>query len=171
MKIFLLIVLAVVALLLIFAIYMGAFRTITITEQDKGPFTLVYREIAAGELNKVGSITTALDTLLQQAAITSRQPLGVYYPDGTGEIGFAVEHATPAQLATLAAQATVRIIPAQRCMVTEFPWRNRGSFLVGFVKVDPALSAWREAHGYKKVEALAMNDGRTIVYMQPIVRP
>ena len=41
---------------------------------------------------------------------------------------------------------------------------------MGYLKVDPALAAYRGAHGYKKVEALALNDGNTIVYMQPIVR-
>jgi hypothetical protein len=61
-------------------------------------------------------------------------------------------------------------VAAQHCMVTEFPWRNPASFMVGYLKVDPALSAYRAAHGYKEVEALALNDGNTIIYMQPIVR-
>ena len=54
-------------------------------------------------------------------------------------------------------------------MVSEFPWTSRASYMIGYVKVDPALTKWRAAHAYKKVEAFALNEGKTIVYLQPIV--
>ncbi len=66
--------------------------------------------------------------------------------------------------------ASVKVIGARRYLVAQFPWRNRLSFMVGYMKVDPALARYRDAHGYKKVEAIALNDGDTIVYMQPVVR-
>jgi hypothetical protein len=142
---------------------------VSIAERDTGPFTLVYRDMSAGDMKKVGAITTDLDKLLQSNGVTNRKPLDVFYPDGHGEIGFAVEGVSSQQLSTLAPESRVREIPAQRCMVVEFPWRNRASFMVGYVNVDPALAKYRAAHGYRKVEALALNDGKVIVYMQPIV--
>ncbi len=151
------------------AAYMGAFHRVAITEQDRGPYTLVYREISASEMSKVGEITTALDSLLEGAGIVRRKPLDVFFPEGREEVGFAVESATADQLAILKDKAKVTEIPAQRFMVAEFPWRNRASYLVGYIKVDPALAKYRSAHLYKKVEALALHDGRAIVYMQPVV--
>ena len=47
-------------------------------------------------------------------------------------------------------------------------WRDSPlSFVVGYMKVDPALTRHRAAHGYIRTEAYAMNDGDRIVYMQP----
>jgi len=170
MKLLLGVLLALTIVILGGASYMGAFQRIAITEKDEGPFTFVYRDIAAEETHKVGEITTSLNALLESRGVAQRKPLDIFFPDGRGEIGFAVEGASNEQLDALATQSKVREVPAQHCMVTEFPWRNPASFIVGYLKVDPALAAYRAAHGYKKVEALALNDGNTIVYMQPIVR-
>ncbi len=41
------------------AIYMGAFQRVAITEEDRGPYTLVYRDMAPGATGDVGAITTA----------------------------------------------------------------------------------------------------------------
>ena len=151
------------------ACYMGLIGRITIREENRGPLTFVYRDMSAGEMGKVGAITTALDRILRSAGVTRRKPLDVFYPDGHGEVGFAVDGARPEQLNRLAENARVREIPEQRFMVTEFPWRNRLSFIVGFIKVEPALTRYRESRGYQKLEAFALNDGHRIVYMQPVV--
>ena len=121
-------------------------------------------------MKQVGEITTALNLLLESAGIARRKPLDVFFPDGRGEIGFSVEAASADQLRALGDKARIKEIAAQRFMVAEFPWRNPMSFMVGYMKVDPALADYRRAHEYKKVEALALNDGKTIVYMQPVVR-
>jgi hypothetical protein len=170
MKAFALVIVGIAAVAAVAAIYMGAFHSIAITEENRGPFTLVYRDMAAGRMSDVGDITTALDGVLESRGIAQRKPLDVFFPDGRGEIGFAVEGVSGEQLGALRDAASVKVIGAQRYLVANFPWRNRLSFLVGFMKVDPALARYRDAHGYKKVEAIALNDGDTIVYLQPVVR-
>jgi len=149
--------------------YMGLFRKILVEEREEGPFTLVYQELDSVDMRRVGEITTALNDLLAKHEIERRKPLDVFFPDGRSEIGFAVEGAAPDRLAALSGGAKVREIPARRCMVTRFPWRNTMSFMAGYFKVDPALARHREARGYEKVEAYALNEGDTILYMQPIV--
>jgi len=169
MKTALIIVLVILVCALGYVYYAGAFTRISIAEQDRAPFTLVYREIGAGEMSQIGPITDQLDTLLRASGIAARKPLDIFFPDGRGEIGFAVEGASAAQLAALGANAKVRVIPAQRYMVSEFPWTSRASYMIGYMKVDPGLTKWRTEHNYKKVEAFALNEGKTIVYLQPIV--
>ena len=170
MKKFVLVVGGIAAAAVIAAFYMGAFQRVAITEEDRGPYTLVYRDMAAGRMNDVGEITSALDTMLESRGISARKPLDVFFPDGRGQIGFSVEGVSGDQLGALVDAASVKVIGAQRYLVAQFPWRNRLSFMVGYMKVDPALARYRDAHGYKKVEAIALNDGDTIVYMQPVVR-
>jgi hypothetical protein len=171
MKKTLLSLLLLAAVVLLCAAYMGAFHHVTIAEEDRGPFTFVYVGLGADELKNVGPVTTQVDAMLDAAGVTQRKPLDVFLPDSTAEVGFAVEGASPDQLANLPGKAAVKEIPVQRCMVTVFPWRNRLSFMFGFMKVDPALGAYRAAHGYVKTEAMAMVDGGEIVYMQRIDRP
>jgi len=169
-KIVLVVVCVILLAVLAFAVYMGVFSTVAIVEEDQGPYTLVYREMSGNDLKQVGDITLALNTLLGERGIPHRKPLDIFFPDGRAEIGFAVEGVSAAQIAGLSDQAKVREIPAQRCMVARFPWRNTLSFIVGYLKVDPALTNYRGAHGYPKVEAYSLDDGETIVYMQPVRR-
>ena len=170
MKTFVLVIVGIAVVAVLAAFYMGAFQSIAITEENRGPFTLVYRDMAAGRMSDVGEITTALDTVLESRGIDARKPLDVFFPDGRGQIGFSVEGVSGDQLGALGDAASVKVIGAQRYLVTQFPWRNRLSFMLGYMKVDPALARYRDTHGYKKVEAIALNDGDTIVYLQPVVR-
>ena len=89
MKTLLVSLLVLAAILLAVAAYMGSFRSIDISERDEGPFTLVYRDMAAGDMSKVGEITTALNAELESQGFVNRKPLDIFYPDGRGEIGFA----------------------------------------------------------------------------------
>jgi hypothetical protein len=150
--------------------YMGVFQSIVIEEQDHGPFTFVYQEMTGNNMKQVGEITTKLDKLLREHGNTYRKPLDVFFPDNKAEIGYAVENSSPDQLIALSEQTKVREIPVQHYMVSHFPWRNKISFIVGYMKIDPALKKYRSEHNYKTVEAYALNNGDTIVYMQPVVK-
>jgi hypothetical protein len=44
------------------------------------------------------------------------------------------------------------------------------SFLVSYVRVNPAFERYREAKGYEIAPAWVLLDGRTIVNMMPIER-
>jgi multidrug efflux pump subunit AcrB len=169
-KIMLLIAFVLVVAVIVFVWYMGVFQSIVIEEQDQGPFTLVYQEMTGNDMKQVGEITTKLDKLLTEHGITHRKPLDVFFPDNKAEIGFAVENSSPSQLIALGEQTKVREIPVQRYMVSHFPCHNKMSFIVGYMKVEPALKKYRSEHNNKTVEAYALNNGDTIDYMQPVVK-
>jgi hypothetical protein len=151
--------------------YMGAFSRIVIEERTVGPFHFVYKESTSTTPSEVGAITTELDRLLRHAGVSDARPLDIFYPAGEApnEIGFALQRRDDSLLARLGTGVKTKNLPPQRCMVTRFPWKNRLSFLVGFIRVDPALRKHRQQHGYRQTPALALNEGPTIAYMQPIV--
>ena len=169
MRIALAIVAIVIILLLVFAAYMGMFRRVQIAVSSQGPFTFVYRSMSGTNMSQVRQITTELSEVLREVGVTDARPLDVFYPDGAAQIGFAVGDLTDEQTAALNSKASVREIPEQECITARFPWRNPLSFIVGYLKVDPALARHRAANSYRKVEAMALNEGPTILYMQPIV--
>ena len=92
-------------------------------------------------------------------------PLG----PGPSDIGFIVQ---PKDLdKALAARHTLlhRTIPAQRFLTAAFPYRSPLSFMVGYWKVDPLLRGYRAAHHLQRSWAATMNEGPTILYLQPVV--
>ncbi|MES2072154.1 MAG: hypothetical protein V4488_17495 [Pseudomonadota bacterium] len=162
-------VFAVLILCLAVLVFLGAFRQIAIVEQNQGPFVLLYRDMMGADMKKIGEITDSLDTLLEAAGIRQRRPMDVFFPDGRAEIGFAIEGVSEQQLKDLAEQARLKEIPAQRCMLAEFPWHHPVSYMLAYFKVDPALAKYRAAHAYQKVEAMTLHGDGVILYLQPIV--
>ncbi len=160
----------IVVLLIAGYAYMGGFHRIEIEEIHVGPFKYVYREIVAAEIKKVKEITTAVAESLHSKNVTVLQPFDLYKPDGSGQIGFLVKEFEPLKLKTLEPEIKSRIIPAQLCMVTTFPWKNPLSYIIGYLKVDPEFKAYREKHGYKEVWAATRHDGEIITYIQPIMQ-
>ena len=153
------------------ATWMGALQPVSISERTDGPFLLVYREQKDFDPTEIGSITTELDGILKTAGVGQRRPLDVFYPEGRAEVGFSVAGVTRDKLAaSLGDKAKVREIPKQEFMTATFPYRNPASYVLGFLKIDPALEKYRAAHGYRKVEALAVHSPDGIIYMQPIAR-
>ncbi len=167
-KILLSILLGIVVLAVAAYAYLGGFRSITIEEKQMGPFHFAYREMVGTDFSKVREITTALDAELRSKGLTSLQQFDLFNPEGGGEIGFVVSENEAQQL--LSSSIRIKTIPAQQCMVTTFPWKNPISYMIGFMKVDPALEAHRKKNGYRKIWAATRHDGDLITYLQPIVK-
>lgn len=151
------------------SVYMGVFRRVSIDEREVGPFTLIYREVPGTSMKRARQVTGDLVAVLEARGVANRVPLDVFHPDDRqSESGFAVEAAASRLVAVAESGVQIKEMPRQRSLVTEFPWRNPLSFVVGYLKVDPALARYRARHGYVKTEALALNDGSTIRYIQPV---
>ncbi|HMV25661.1 MAG TPA: hypothetical protein PLH27_00790 [bacterium] len=170
MKILLIIGAVVVSGLAIYAVYMGVFVSITIREQRIGPYHFIYKEMHGTDAREVGKITTELRLLLTNNGFTNIAPLDIYFPDQKpNHIGFMADDARVEAIITTDSLLKYRNIPEQRCMTTGFPYRNPMSYLVGYIKVDAALSKYRETHGYKKTEAGTIHQDENILYFQPII--
>jgi hypothetical protein len=159
------------AIALLYLTYMGAWRSVTIAEREEGPFLFVYREVQGTDQRQVGTVTTDLRGQLDAAGVSGIRPFDVFQPTTTklpNEIGFIVPEDEIAKLGSMK-DATQRIIPRQRYMATEFPFRNRLSFIVGYFKVDPALAKYRKQRSYGTTLAISRNDGEIITYLQPVV--
>jgi len=152
-----------------FAAWLGAFGEVAIEERPIGPYAFVYRELPNATPADVGRVTDALVEELRATGATGLRPLGVYEPDGSAQIGVAVGGGLD-KLASLHDVRT-RELRAERGLVAEFPWRMPLSFMVSYVRVNPAFERYREARGYGPAPAWVLLDGATIVNMMPIEKP
>ena len=168
LKITLAIIGIVVALVVGLLSYLGGFSTITIEEKQMGPFYLVYREMKGTDMSQIGIITNELNDVLVKKGYATHKPFDVFYPDGHAEIGFEVDEAEYSRFSAADTSYLSKEIPGQRFMTTTFPWKMVMSYMVGFMKVDPALEAYRKQHGYRKTWAATRHDDDIITYLQPI---
>src|SRR5581483_134685 len=144
---------------------------VKIVEREEGPFLFVYRTVPGIDQRKIGAVTSELYNVLTRAGIQDVRPLDVFHPSAENvpnEIGFEVPVAQATKLAS-AEGYYQNTIPRRRYMTTTFPFRNRLSFMVAYVKVDPALNSYRQRKAYRSAWAMARNDGETITYFQPAV--
>lgn len=151
-----------------FAAWLGAFGEVTIEERAIGPFTFAYRELPNANPADVGRVTERLVAELSAAGAAELRPLGVYKPDGSAQIGVAVGGG--AEKLAEVPNVKVRELVAERGMVAEFPWRMPLSFVVSYLRVNPAFERYRESHGYEIAPAWVLLQDRTIVNMMPIER-
>ncbi len=162
---------ALVSAVLADAFWLGAFAPVKVEERTVGPYWVVYREMMGHDPRELGAITDDLHAMLDRAAIEGTHPFDIYDVAST-EVGFALPNPpTPAFEASLDAQTKFREIPAQTAMTVRFPWRHPLSFVVGFFRIPPAFKAYRDAHGYAETAIYTLNDGRSTLYIEPIVRP
>jgi hypothetical protein len=151
-----------------FATWLGAFSNVTIAERPIGPYTFAYRELPNANPAVVGSVTDELVAELTAAGMKELRPLGVYKPDGSAQIGVSIGDAGD-KLAAIP-DVQVRKLEAEHGMVAEFPFRMPLSFVVSYLRVNPAFERYREAQGYEIEPAWVLLDGETIVNMMPIER-
>jgi hypothetical protein len=162
-----LIVLALLVALLSYLAWLGAFASVAIAERPIGPFTFAFRELPKASPADVGRVTAELEREIRDAGVSDVKPLGVYAPDGSSQIGVSVPaEARPKLLALHDVQ--VRDLYAERGLVAEFPWRSPLSFLISYLRVNPAFERYRETHGYDVAPAWVLLDGGRIVNMMPV---
>ena len=152
-----------------FAAWLGAFGAVAIDERPIGPYAFAYRELPNATPADVGRVTEELVAELSAAGASELRPLGVYAPDGSAQIGVAVGSGLD-KLAGLRDVRT-RELRAERGLVAEFPWRMPLSFVVSYLRVNPAFERYREARGYGPAPAWVLLDGAIIVNMMPIEKP
>ena len=151
-----------------FAGWLGAFSRVTIAERPIGPYTFAYRELPNANPSDVGRVTDDLVAELTAAGAKGLRPLGVYKPDGSAQIGVSVGEGDE-KVAALG-DVNLRRLEAAHGMVAEFPFRMPLSFVVSYLRVNPAFERYREARGYEIEPAWVLLDGETIVNMMPIER-
>lgn len=149
-----------------FLAWLGAFSGVVIEERPIGPYLFVYRDLPEVTPADVGRVTTALIAELAAVGVTAVRPLGVYAPDGSAQIGVAVGEGA-AKVAGLA-EVRARSLVAERGMVARFPWRMPLSFVVSYLRVNPAFERYRETRGYAVAPAWVLLEGGEIVNMMPI---
>lgn len=162
-----------VCVLVIFLIYLGAFSSVTVSEQEMGPYHLVYRD-CKGDYSQTGKIIEKTAKALTQEGANLLRACGVYYDDPRkvkkedlrSEVGFLVAEPDLVKF-TASTSFKTKTLPLQTYVTAEFPFKNMLSIYVGIFKVYPKLTQFAGERGYPPGPMMELYDqpGGHITYM------
>ncbi len=142
--------------------YFGMFYDVKITEENKGPYYLVYKE-HKGDYSKVGPVMDEIYyDLKNKRNIFSSKGFGLYYDNPRDvekeNLRSIVGCVVPlAKLEGLEGDYKVAEFPASKAVISSFPYKGKLSFIMGVIKVYPLLSKYiEEKHSVKDKKEFAI---------------
>ncbi len=156
MKKVLIIISVIILACLAFLFYSGLFTKVEIIEKESESYQLVYEE-HLGDYSKSGEITNKIyHSLLNDYNIETFKGFGIYYDNPQevekeklrSEVGCILETADYNKIDTLKGKYKIKEFLSKKCMITEFPFKNKISIFLGIMEVYPELEKYSKANGY-----------------------
>jgi hypothetical protein len=146
MKKILIVLLAIVALVLGYAAYLGAFNKVEFKEDTVPEMKLVYLD-HIGEYSTVHISMDSVYNTLMDMGIETKLGAGIYMDDPKqvapeklrSEVGCILEVSDYDKQEKIEKLFKVKTIPTQECTQTEMPYRSPMAIVIGVMKVYPAL--------------------------------
>lgn len=137
--------------------YMGVFNSVQITEQEMGPYTIVY-EPFSGDYSLTGPLFTQIFNTLKKEGIQTTTGLGIYY-DNPREVpkkklrsdcGCVIQEKDYKKIQMLTEKNfKIKTIERKLCLVTAFPIKNNLSYMVAPIKGYPAMMKYMTAKNFR----------------------
>jgi len=178
-QIIIIVVAAIVAIVLGFAAYWGAFKNIQFRVVEQGGETLVYEEMT-GDYRQSGEVMDRVYySLLNDYNIETFKGFGIYYDNPQkvetsklrSELGCIVEESDIHRLKELEGNFKIKTYPKGKYIVAEFPYKGKLSVIFGIMKVYPALNKYVKEKGYDEEGAIMEiydTPGKKIIYRKAI---
>jgi hypothetical protein len=136
-----------VLVLLGFLGYMRIFVPLTFSQTTMGPYTIAY-ESFTGPYAKTGQVFDKVYKTLGAEGIATTVGLGIYYDDPSktpqdqlrSDCGVVLQEKDLARVPELQKRFSIKTLAASPAVVTRFPIRNNLSYMLGPIKVYPALT-------------------------------
>lgn len=163
MKITLIIILAIIALLIIGYTYYGGFKKINISIAEQGGETVVFEAIT-GDYRQSGVVMDKIYyALLNNDNIETFKGYGKYFDDPKkvekaklrSEAGCIIEPDDFELFSSITGGYDTKVLPTQKYIVTDFPYKGKMSVMFSIMKVYPALVKYAKTNGIS-------NDGAVI---------
>ena len=178
-QIIIIVVAAIVAIVLGFAAYWGAFKSIQFRMVEQGGETLVYEEMT-GDYRQSGVVMDRVYySLLNDYKIETFKGFGIYYDNPQkvetsklrSELGCILEESDIHRLSELEGNFKIKTYPKGNYIVAEFPNKGRLSVIFGIMKVYPALNKFVKEKGYDEEGAIMEiydTPGKKIIYRKEL---
>lgn len=145
-----------------FLFYEGFFCSIKVKEQVVGDYWVVYQE-NIGPYEKVAPVMDKVCKDLKNDGIETSLSFGLYYDDPKevskeklrSEVGAALDEKYYDKIESLRSKYNVKQLKSRNSLVAEFPIKNVLSYMIGPMKVYPAMEKYCKM---KNIDVKAIKD-------------
>ena len=183
MKTVLIIIAILVVIIIIFIsiyAYYGGFKKIESVVQSQGGETIVYESVT-GDYSQTSKYTDKIYyALLDDDEVETTKGIGVFYDNPQqvdkdklrSEVGCVLDNTDSALIARLSGKYQIKTLPEGNFLISEFPMKGKMSFIIGVMKVYPALNKYSQEHGYKDSPITEIYDvpNKKIIYRKEIIK-
>ena len=169
-----------VALLISAYAYYGGFKTINIYTENQGGEVIVY-ENAIGDYKNSAQYTDRIYyELLNNDQVETTKGIGIYYDNPRivdkeklrSDVGCILDNPDDSTIARLSAKYQLKTLPKGNFIISEFPMKGGLSFMIGAMKVYPALIKYSEENNLKESPVTEIYDvpNQKIIYRREILK-
>jgi hypothetical protein len=180
MKILKWIGIVLVALLVVigtFLWYMGYFNTLTVSEQEAGPFTYVYERFV-GPYWETSKVFLKVEGRLKADGIPVEKALGVYYDDPAqvaeeklrSDCGLVIAEKDISKVQSHGSKYDLATMQKKRSVIVEFPVKNKLSYMLAPMRGYPELKKYALEKGYKMAMPYELYEKDKILFIMEIAK-
>jgi len=166
------------AVILFTLLFHDFFNKPKIEEKEVGPFKAVVKRFI-GSYYKVGPTMTEVDGYLRKIGLSSTKGIGIYYdnPGKTSQdklrsdVGDIIGQVGEPVIKKIRQKYEVKEIERQKAAVVTYPIKSFLSYMLGPMKVYPAIDEYFRKNGYSNYSfAIEIYDiaNKKILYMMPV---
>ena len=158
--------------------YLGGFSKIEFQTLKCGNEILIYEEMTGDYAQTPQRMDSVYYKLLNEFGIETGKGFGMYYDNPQhvekeklrSDIGVILETRDSLQINKIDSIYHVKILPEEMYLVTEFPFKNPLSVLIGLSKVYPAMAKYAAQHNLTESPIMEIYDvpNKTITYRKKI---
>ena len=180
MKTTLIVIGIIAALFICVYAYYGGFRKIEFKTQKQGGEIIVYESVT-GDYKQTSEYTDKVYyALLNDYKIETTKGIGIFYDNPQtvdkdklrSDVGCVLDNPDSTTIAKLSEKYQLQTLPSGEFIVAEFPMKGGISFILGSIKVYPALNKYSIEYGYKDSPITEIYDvpNKKITYRKEIVK-
>lgn len=178
MKKIIIILAVLIVAILAFTGYSGFFHSVTITEKEIGPFTMLLKK-HTGSYYKTGAVFDEVEGFLKKTVDTKKlKAVGLYYDDPEkvkkdqlrSECGFIIDRSDLDKIGALPEGFMIRDYKKTLCAVGEFPLKSFLSYMFGPARVYPKFADYGKLKKFTADYSLEIydNQSKKILYCMSI---
>ncbi|CUN28828.1 Uncharacterised protein [Bacteroides thetaiotaomicron] len=168
--------------------FLGGFRKVKFQIEMSGGETIVYKDVS-GDYRQTPSVTNEVyNYLLNELKIETNKGIGIFYDNPKkvkekvktnesvigyimrSESGCVIEPKDTIRLSSMQCKYKIKTLPAQKTLITEFPYKGSSSLLMAMFKIYPALEKYTKVHNLKDSPIIEIYDvpNKKIIYRKLI---
>lgn len=159
LKIILIIIVALIILLTIVYAYYGGFKKLIFRIVRQGGEFIVFEEVTGDYSESEKVIRKICQQLINDEEIRITKKIGIYFDDSKkkgenmyAEVGCIIENINNDKQEELKQKYKIKVLPETDYIITEFPYYNNSSVMIGIMKIYPAFEKYMIMNGYNKNE-------------------